>query len=543
MIEYRIAALAAGWHHSLALTDDGRVIAWGSNSQGQLGDGTTEDRARPAAVYGLNQPATAIAAARFFSMALMADGSVMTWGGSGRPSSHEVLGADDSAAPRSLPGQVNGLQHAATAIATSGEHCLVLTSEGLVLAWGGNGYGQLGDGTTLSRSTPAPVALDGRHVVGIAAGGGNLAITETGEVLEWPRIGSRRSATPSPPGAISLVVEGLRGPVAQVAVCQSRFAVTEDGIVAGWGGNYDGQLGDGTTDSRAIPTAVALPIRVRSVCAGPDHTLAVAADGSVVIWGGAYQANDGDYDDDIPLGGTKLCGRADLPSDAPWPTFRDRPQMFVAQVNLAEVSALMDETPLPRSGLLSFFWSADLWPTGYESDEKGGGAIIYTPSGSDLERRDHPTELSAMSRERATPLRPTMELTLPPVGSLEFEGIELSPEEGEIYHQFMYELDSDREPVHQLLGHFSPAQPGHLQQRICQFASNGFDGPRRYDSKDPLAVELMKGAGEWRLLFQVDSDLSVDLSWGDMGRQYWWITRDDLANRRFDRTWVLHQEH
>ena len=120
------------------LTSDGKVFAWGENSSGQLGNGTTNDSTTPVAV--------------------------------------DMRGA--------LSGKT------VTAIAAGSYHTLVLTSDGKVFAWGYNGWGQLGDGTTTHRTTAVAVdmsgALLGKTVTAIAGGGGHtVALTSDGKVFAW----------------------------------------------------------------------------------------------------------------------------------------------------------------------------------------------------------------------------------------------------------------------------------------------------------------------------------------------------------------------
>ncbi len=164
--------LAAGADHSLLIGSDGSLWAWGSNSSGQLGDGTTTARTTPTPI--LTGVAT-LAAGSYHTLALKTDGSLWAWG----YNYYGQLG-DGTTTNRSTPTQVlTGV----AAIAAGGDHTLALKTDGSLWAWGANGYGQLGDGTTTNRSTPKQV-LTG--VAAIAAGGDHtLALKTDGSLWAW----------------------------------------------------------------------------------------------------------------------------------------------------------------------------------------------------------------------------------------------------------------------------------------------------------------------------------------------------------------------
>ncbi|TLM59584.1 MAG: hypothetical protein FDZ69_14145 [Deltaproteobacteria bacterium] len=75
-----VTAIGAGFDFTVALLSDGTVKAWGNNAVGQLGDGTTTDRPTPVTVVGLDGPVMAISVGNWHTVALMADGTVKTWG-------------------------------------------------------------------------------------------------------------------------------------------------------------------------------------------------------------------------------------------------------------------------------------------------------------------------------------------------------------------------------------------------------------------------------------------------------------------------------
>ncbi|MCL2140523.1 MAG: hypothetical protein FWH42_02425 [Dehalococcoidia bacterium] len=153
-----ISSISGKGSHSLALKSDGTVWAWGWNDYGQLGDGTTTQRNIPVQVKGVGgignlTNITAIAAGNSHSLALKSDDTVYAWGSNSRGQ----LG-DGTTTQRNTPVQVSSLTNISSISAGNG-HSLALKSDGTVWAWGQNIYGQLGDGTTTDRNAPVLVSI------------------------------------------------------------------------------------------------------------------------------------------------------------------------------------------------------------------------------------------------------------------------------------------------------------------------------------------------------------------------------------------------
>uniref|UniRef100_UPI0005B8DBFD RCC1 domain-containing protein n=1 Tax=Salinispora pacifica TaxID=351187 RepID=UPI0005B8DBFD len=125
------------------------ILAWGSNFFGELGNGTTTNSSTPVAVsLPADTAAVAIAAGDAHSVALTAAGTVLAWGDNSHGQLGDGTGADSlTPVGVSLPAGVT-----ASAVAAGRDHSVALTSAGTVLAWGGNSFGQLGDGTVVDRS-------------------------------------------------------------------------------------------------------------------------------------------------------------------------------------------------------------------------------------------------------------------------------------------------------------------------------------------------------------------------------------------------------
>jgi alpha-tubulin suppressor-like RCC1 family protein len=197
-------ALGLSWAHSCAVLASGSVQCWGYNSHGQLGNGTTTDSNVPVPVKGINS-ATAVASGDFFNCALLANGTVQCWGHNG----FGVLG-DGSSGPdanSSVPVPVTGI-NTAVAITAGAFHACAVLSNGSVVCWGYNMYGQLGFSPTTSPSfSSTPVLISGITApVRLAAGSNHTcALLADGAMRCWGldnegQLGNRRRSgnTPNP---------------------------------------------------------------------------------------------------------------------------------------------------------------------------------------------------------------------------------------------------------------------------------------------------------------------------------------------------------
>jgi alpha-tubulin suppressor-like RCC1 family protein len=287
-------AIAAGDEHTCALTITAGVKCWGRNDFGQLGNGTTTDRHTPVAVSGLASGVAAIASGGDHVCALTSGGAVKCWGDNARG----PLG-DGTTTERLTPVAVSGLAGGVASLAAGADHTCALTNAGGVKCWGGNGSGQLGDGTTTTRHLPVDVSGLTSGIAALAAGDEHTcALTSAGAVKCWGgndtgQLGDGTATERHTPVAVS----GLASGVATIAAgVYHTCALTSAGAVKCWGENDFGQLGDGTRTGRRIPVAVSgLAGGVAALVAGGDHTCALMSAGGVKCWGDnvAGQLGDG----------------------------------------------------------------------------------------------------------------------------------------------------------------------------------------------------------------------------------------------------------
>jgi hypothetical protein len=312
-----------GAAHSLALLENGTVMAWGENNVGQLGTGTETSSDVPVAVKGLTG-VTAISAGGEYSLALLKNGKVMAWGGNFRGNLGNGTNARSNvpvpvcAVGTAGPCPTGPYLEGVTAIAAGGDedHSLAV-SNGTVVAWGAN-EGKLGNGTEAFSNVPVRVCAvgtvgpcpTGPYLEGVtsvsASDAHSLALLGTGAVVAWGRneVGELGNGTEtksnvpvavSLPSAVSAIVAG--GLSANLGNPYS-LALLSNGKVMAWGNNEYGQLGSGTSTGPEMcgtfhipcsktPTAVGglTGVTVTAIAGRGDRGLALLSTGAVMAWG------------------------------------------------------------------------------------------------------------------------------------------------------------------------------------------------------------------------------------------------------------------
>ncbi|HEX2024082.1 MAG TPA: fibronectin type III domain-containing protein [Acidimicrobiales bacterium] len=225
---------------------------------------------------------------------LAAPTSAWGWNGLGQLGTGTTTGATRPVTGVGVPG--------VRAAAGGAYHTVALRADGTVWAWGLNTFGQLGDGTTATR--PSAVRVQGLgNIVAVAAGAHHsMALASDGSVWAWGWNGVGQFGTgTTADSAVPVRVPGLAGIKAIGAGLAHSLAVRGDGSVLAWGWNILGQLGDGTRSDSRLPRPVSRLGGVKAVAGGTYHSIALRTDGTVYAWGwnGVGQLGTADTTDSL----------------------------------------------------------------------------------------------------------------------------------------------------------------------------------------------------------------------------------------------------
>jgi alpha-tubulin suppressor-like RCC1 family protein len=360
-----VTAIAAGDNHSLALCMDGTLATWGYNTRGQLGNNGNADSSVPVLVSRAGvlagKTVTTIAAGAWHNLALCADGTLAAWGFN----SNGQLGnnsTNNAYVPVAViqTGVLAGRM--ITAIAGGGIHTLALCADGILTSWGGNNYGQLGNNTTVDSSVPVGVyqsgTLSGRIIAEISCGGYHSLVRCTGgTVTTWGyntygQLGNNSTTNSSVPLAVPMnalesgarVVTagaGSRHCMAVAALPQAPLvttlpvsdilgtSATLNGLVSAQGTTATVSIQYGPTTSYGTTTA-ATPGSVT----GTATDTAVSASVSGLLIGATYH-----YRVIATTGSAVTTGE-----DMTFTTHSDNAMLMALAINAGELSPAFDRT-------------------------------------------------------------------------------------------------------------------------------------------------------------------------------------------------------
>jgi uncharacterized protein YwqG len=232
-------------------------------------------------------------------------------------------------------------------------------------------------------------------------------------------------------------------------------------------------------------------------------------------------------------------GEPNLPDDISWPELRGEKLGFLARLSLTEIRQAYAVSWLPMTGALLFFYDMVNQPWGYDPKDRGGSVVLVVP---DLAQKVAPLDLGPEGTTSPFPHR-----------NIAFNRIDVFPgsqraavrqlQLSDTEVDEMAELEDavfDSKPKHQISG-FPSAEQNDMMELECQLVTNGLYCGDSSGYKDPRAEELGRGADQWKLLFQFDTDDELDNMWGDAGLIYFWVEERAARSGDFSNTWLVLQ--
>lgn len=272
-------------NHSAAVKSDGTVWTWGDNSLGQLGDGTLVAKSSPIQVGALTTWSDVSCGGYATVLAIKTDGTLWAWG-------RNAVGqlGDGTTTTRSSPVQVGALTNWSKITvggdASTNTHSHAVKTDGTLWSWGDSGSGRLGDGTLVDKSSPVQIGALTNWADVSAGVGFALALKTDGTIWTWGlnssgQLGDGTTAAKSSPVQVGALTTWAFISAGNAACA----AIKTDGTLWTWGYNTSLQLGDGTSVSKSSPVQVGALTNWSKVYVGNAHVIAIKTDGTLWAWG------------------------------------------------------------------------------------------------------------------------------------------------------------------------------------------------------------------------------------------------------------------
>lgn len=266
---------------SLGLKSNGTFWAWGDNTFGEMGNGTTTLSSSPLQI-GTATDWVAFEGGELFALGLKANGTVSAWG---RNNTGQI-GNGVSGTVETSPVQISGSLSGWLSISAGWKHTIAIKENGTLWGWGENSYGQVGDGTTIQRTSPVQIGV-GTNWIGVATGYNfSLAIKSDGTLWAWGEntygeLGDATTVSKSSP----VQVGTANNWTTVTAGTDFSVGLKSDGTLWTWGRDNVGQQGTSYGGDRSSPGQVGVANTWTSISAGAQHVLALRSNGTLWSWG------------------------------------------------------------------------------------------------------------------------------------------------------------------------------------------------------------------------------------------------------------------
>lgn len=249
---------------------------------------------------------------------------------------------------------------------------------------------------------------------------------------------------------------------------------------------------------------------------------------------------------------SKFGGKPAVPAGFEWPRFdaenydgetANRPLSFLCQINLEEISAYDKENLLPKTGLLLFFYEQESMRWGFDPEDAGCSRVFYFEDVSQLAEADLPDDMKDEYKVKEYDLSFSAKDSYPSFEELDCHSdVDCDWDDyDEAVEKKGYELESEH---HKLLGYADLVQGEMLTE--CERITRGLycgDHKSYVDTPEDVKEDISGATTDWVLLFQMASiqEDDYELMFGDLGNLYFYIRKQDLKERNFDKVWLVLQ--
>jgi uncharacterized protein YwqG len=239
----------------------------------------------------------------------------------------------------------------------------------------------------------------------------------------------------------------------------------------------------------------------------------------------------------LPPGSSRLGGQPDLPDRFFWPSLKENPMSFIAQICLEDIAGFTPARDLPSSGTLSFFYDSSQETYGASPDDRGGWMVVFFEPAAPLKPTLFPDRLPQLARFSPLTLQFHSEWTLPANPRQVDPGMQWNDRDQHAYEALLREFrgPGDRKiPQHRMFGWPDQIQDDMQLQAVMM--THGITS-----MSDPRLKDIAGIKARWQLLLQIDSDDRAGMRWASYGMIYDWITDQALKDHQFDQTWMILQ--